>query len=173
MTYPVVEEINVDLDGVMVNFLKHAIEVSGINPEQDGKDSTNKVLRRDFWKAIERHVKAGNKFFEAMEPMEDAFVLWEYLLTVEKPLVINSATGHIIGAAQEKRNWVRKHLGHDIANNARFVRDAVHKSKYATPTTVLIDDRRKAIDPWVAAGGIGVLHLNAHLTIEHLKELGL
>ncbi len=169
----VIEEINVDLDGVMVNFLKTAIAVSGINPEQDGKDSTNKVLRRDFWKAIERHVKAGNKFFEAMDPMDDAFILWEYLLKTGVPLVINSATGHVIGAAQEKRNWVRKHLGHEVANSARFVRDAVHKSQYAGPTKLLIDDRRKAIDPWVAAGGIGVLHVNAHLTIEQLKELGL
>lgn len=168
-----IEEINVDLDGVMVNFLKTAVAVSGINPEQDGKDGTNKVLRRDFWKAIERHVKAGNKFFEAMEPMEDAFILWEYLQGLRVPLVINSATGHVIGAAQEKRNWVRKHLGHEHANSARFVRDAVHKSQYAGPTKILIDDRRKAIDPWVSAGGIGVLHVNAHLTIEQLKELGL
>lgn len=173
MTYPVIEEINVDLDGVLVNFLKTAVEVSGINPEQDGKDGTNKVLRRDFWKAIERHVKSGGKFFEIMEPLDDAFVLWEYLQGLNKPLVINSATGHVIGASGEKRNWVRRHLGHEVANSARFVRDAVHKSQYAGPTKLLIDDRRKAIDPWVAAGGIGILHVNAHLTIAQLKEMGL
>jgi 5' nucleotidase, deoxy (Pyrimidine), cytosolic type C protein (NT5C) len=173
MTYPVVTEINVDLDGVLVNFLKTAVEVSGINPEQDSKDGTNKVLRRDFWKAIESHVKSGGKFFEVMEPMEDAFVLWEYLQGLDVPKVINSATGHVIGASGEKRNWVRRHLGHEIANSARFVRDAVHKSQYAGPSKILIDDRRKAIDPWVAAGGIGILHVNAHLTIAQLKEMGL
>ena len=157
---------------MLVDFLKTAIEVTGINPEAEPGDSTNKLLRRDFWKRIERHVKAGNPFFAAMTPLEDAFILWEYLLSTGKPLVICSATGHVIGASGEKRDWVRRHLGHEIANSARFVRDAVNKAQYATPTTVLIDDRRKAIEPWVAAGGIGVLHTSALTTIAHLKELG-
>lgn len=161
----------------MVNFLKKAIEVSGINPEQDGKDATNKELRRDFWKRITAYVKAGNKFFEVMDPMDDAFVLWTYLKGVSEskgiPLVINSATGHVLGAAQEKRNWVCKHLGDDVANTARFVRDGANKAQYASATTVLIDDRQKVITPWKAAGGIGVLHTSAEDTIRQLKELGL
>jgi hypothetical protein len=164
-----ITEINIDLDGVMVDFRKKALEVAGIVPEHD---PNNKQLRRDFWKHIEMHVRSGKPFFGAMDPMEDAFVLWGYLLASGKPLVINSATGHIRGASEEKRYWVRKHLGHDAANAARFVRDAVMKSQYAHHTKVLIDDRRKAIDPWVAAGGIGILHTSAVETIEQLKLLG-
>lgn len=173
MSYPLITEINCDLDGVLVNFIKRAVEITGINPEAHPGDPTNKVLRRDFWKRIDAHVRAGHKFFESMDPMDDAFVLWEYLQTTGKPLVICSATGHVQNASAEKRAWVRKHLGHETANSARFVRDAVHKAQYAGPTVVLIDDRRKAIDPWVAAGGIGVLHTSAADSIAQLKELGL
>lgn len=170
MSYPIVTEIHCDLDGVLVNFMKTAISITGIDIERDAADKT---LRRDFWKSIERHVKSGGLFFEAMEPMADAFTLWEYLNELNVPVVINSATGHVLGAAQEKRNWVRRHLGHEAANHAIFVRDAVNKSSYATPTTVLIDDRRKAIDPWIERGGIGVHHINAMMTIQHLKDIGL
>jgi hypothetical protein len=173
MTKITITEINVDLDGVMVNFLARAIEVSGINPEASLGDPAHKLLKRTFWKEIEKHVKAGNKFFETMDPMHDAFVLWDHLKTIDAPKVICTATGHIIGAKEEKRAWIRHHLGHDHANSARIVRDGKDKAKYATPTTILIDDRMKVITPWVDAGGIGVYHTSAASTIEKLKELGL
>lgn len=173
MTRITITEINVDLDGVMVNFLARAIEVSGINPEADVGDPSHKLLKRTFWKEIEKHVKAGNKFFETMDPMDDAFVLWDYLKTLAVPKVICTATGHILGAKEEKRAWIRHRLGHEYANSARIVRDGKDKAVYATPSTVLIDDRMKVVAPWVAAGGIGVHHTSAVSTIEKLKELGL
>lgn len=108
-----------------------------------------------------------------MDPLEDAFELWDYLQTHSVPKVINSATGHIANAAEEKRNWVRKHLGHEAANAARFVRTASDKAQFAAAGVILIDDRRKAIDPWIEAGGIGILHTSAANTIKQLKELGL
>lgn len=168
MKYPTITEINVDLDGVLVNFIGTAVQIAGLRPDDD---HSNKQVRRDFWKKIEMHVRKGGKFFEIMEPLEDAFQLWNYLDGY--PRVICSATGHTVGAAEEKRNWVRRHLGHEAANHARLVRDAVNKSKYAGPGIILIDDRRKAIDPWIAAGGIGILHVNATDTIAQLKEYGI
>lgn len=123
-----------------------------------------------MWKAVERHIKAGNMFFGAMEPMDDAHVLWDYIKH-RSPFIL-SATGHTQGAAEEKRDWVRRHLGHETANTAVFVRDARNKAEYAQSGWLLIDDRTKAIDPWVEAGGIGILHKNANHTIAQLKELG-
>lgn len=168
MSKRTITEINVDLDGVLVNFPKKALEVAGVIPDHAPE---NKELRRDFWKAIDRHIKAGNKFFEVMEPLDDAFVLWTYLNTLPVPKVICSATGHLVGAAVEKRAWVRKHLGDETANAARFVRDGHQKAQYASPTTILIDDRRKVITPFIEAGGIGILHTSAESTIAQLKEM--
>jgi hypothetical protein len=144
----------VDLDGVLVDFEKTALEIAGIIPEYS-TDETKKKLRGDFWKHIAIHVKKGNKFFEVMEKLHDADVLWDYIKHHDP--TICSATGHIRGAADEKRNWVRRELGHETANRAIFVRDAALKATHAAPGRLLIDDRSKAIDPWIAAGGVGIL----------------
>ena len=159
-------ELYVDLDGVIVDFADFSKDLTGIDINGAGKDDRNK-----FWKHIERHVKQGNPFFASMKPLADAFHLWNYVLKYE-PTVL-SATGHIFGAGDEKRAWVRNHLGHRAAEKAIFVRNSRDKAKYATSTSVLIDDRKKSIDPWVEAGGIGILHKTAELTIKQLKEMGL
>lgn len=161
-------KIYIDLDGVLVDFNKKALEVAGVRPDDTG---TDKVLRRDFWKAIDRHVKAGHKFFEAMDPMVDAMVLWDYIK--HRDPTICSATGHIRGAGEEKRAWVRKHLGHSTADLGLYVRDGADKATHAAPTHILIDDRLKVLTPWIEAGGIGILHTSAVTTIEKLKEYGL
>lgn len=161
-------EIHVDLDGVLVDFQSTAFAIAGLRPTDDPSD---KALRRDFWKKIEQHVRKGGKFFEVMKPLPDAFVLWDYIKH-RKPRIC-SATGHIIGAAQEKRDWVRVHLGHETANSANFVRDGRLKAQFAHAKAILIDDRKKVLVPWIEAGGIGILHTSADRTIAQLKEMGL
>ncbi len=164
-----VVKIYCDMDGVTSNFRKKALEVAGVIPEQDPND---KKLRNDFWKAIGAHIKRGNKFFEDMEPMEDAFILWDYIKPYDA--TICSATGHIANAGIEKRNWVRIHLGVEVSNAAIFVRNGEDKGNlHAAPGRILIDDRKKILGPWVDKGGIGILHTSALDTIEQLKELGL
>lgn len=157
-----------DLDGVLVDFDKMAVKVAGVDPIET---QANPKLRNQFWKLITRYVKDGNKFFEAMDPTADASELWNYIVKYHPTIL--SATGHVPNAGVEKRNWVRKHLGNETANRAIFVRTAVDKAQYAAPNHILIDDRTKAINPWVAAGGIGILHKSAANTIAQLKEMGL
>ena len=45
------------------------------------------------------------------------------------------------------------------------------KAAFAYEGSVLIDDRKKNIDAWENAGGIGILHTSAKETINALKEL--
>ena len=131
----------------------------------------DKAIKRDFWKAVDKWVKSGKPFFGAMEPLEDAFELWDYIK--EYFPTILSATGHIHTAKTEKREWVEKHLGDTTAGMALFVRSSSDKAQYAAPNHILIDDREKSIEPWIEAGGIGILHTSANTTIKQLKELGL
>lgn len=161
-------EINVDLDGVLADFEKRALAIAGFYPEHD---PNNKQLKSDFWKALAAHRRKGGKFFEEMDPLEDAFVLWEHLRTYHIPKVICSAPGHLPNAADEKRAWVRKHLGHEAANFARFVSTSRDKAQFAGVGRILIDDRKKSIEPWIEAGGIGILHKSAHDTIAQLKKI--
>jgi hypothetical protein len=157
-----------DLDGVLVAFDEWAFENLGHSPyEWD----LNRKVKNQFWRDVDTWVASGKPFFEAMDPKADADVLWSY---IEKynPTIL-SATGHVNTAIQEKRAWVKKHLGYKFALTAVLVPKAIDKAQYATPTSILIDDRAKAINPWIAAGGIGILHTSAVSTIEQLKQLGL
>lgn len=161
-------KIFVDLDGVMVDFNKFAKDCIGIRPTDWELD---KGIKRDFWKAVGKWVKDGKKFFEDMEPMADANILWGHIKKYHPTIL--SATGFVNNAKVEKRAWVTKHLGSTAGGMALLVRSASDKAQYAAPNHILIDDREKAIDPWVAAGGIGILHTSALETIKQLKKLGL
>lgn len=161
-------EIFCDLDGVMVDFTKKALEITGIDVRHTHDD---KPLKNKFWKGIELHVGKGHKFFELMDVTHDGHELWNYLKK-HHPTIL-SATGKIKGAEAEKRSWVRRHLGEQAAARAKFVRLAAEKGRFAHPHAILIDDQKKALDPWIEASGIGILHTTAANTIKQLKELGL
>ena len=156
-----------DLDGVLADFEKMAMRVIGHMPSEADKPATNK-----FWKMVRAHLDAGNPFFETMEMMPDAHTLWNYLVP-HNPTVLSSAGKRLTGAVEAKYSWVQQHLGVQYAKTAIFTTSAQEKAQYAGPNCILIDDRNKAIAPWVAAGGIGVLHTSAASTIKQLKELGL
>lgn len=159
-----------DLDGVLVAFDKFAREHI-LDPNQDVRQALHdRGTKRDFWKAVDKWVRAGKPFFGAMDPTDDAFVLWDYIEPYFPTIL--SATGHIHTAKHEKRDWVARHLGDTIAGMALFVRTSSDKAQYAAPNHILIDDRLKSIEPWIEAGGIGILHTSAEDTIEQLKQLG-
>lgn len=159
--------IYVDLDGVLVAFDKFAREEFGIILGEE----MDKQTKKEFWKKANQLIKDGKQFFGAMEPMDDAFELWDYVKKYD-PIIL-SATGNMKTAADEKRDWVKRYLGDHFAKSAIFVRTAEDKSKHVTDNAILIDDRSKAIDPWNEVGGIGILHTSAKHTIKILKEKGL
>jgi len=158
--------VYVDLDGVLADFMKKAKEVTGIDLDKADDRETS-----EFFKELDKRARSGKKFFEHMDLMPDAMVLWNHIKKYD-PIVLSS-TGHTPRAAEEKREWVKKHLGYEAAKRALFVRQSKEKSKYANEHSILIDDRSKSIDPWVAAGGIGILHVSAAKTIKELKKLKL
>lgn len=159
-------KVYVDLDGVLANFAKKAREIVDVDLDTADKKTTNQ-----FFRELDKRALEGKKFFENMEPMPDASKLWNYVKKYD-PIVLSS-TGYTHRAEEEKRAWVKKHFGDKAAKAALFVRQSKEKSKYADDRSVLIDDRSKSIDPWVAAGGIGIIHTSAAKTIHQLKALGL
>jgi len=144
-----------DLDGVLVDFASKAKSVVG-----DTKFNSN-----EFWKKINEYAKDHN-FFNDMRWMPEAENLWKYINDNFKSIHILSATGKIPNAEKQKKEWVRKHLGNV---SAIFVPEAVSKSEHATIKSILVDDREKAINPWINAGGIGILHESVSSSIKKLK----
>ncbi len=58
---------------------------------------------------------------------------------------------------QAKKDWVKNNIG-DI--EVITVRRGSNKAEYASPTSILIDDKRETIDKFRQAGGIGILFNN-------------
>lgn len=161
-------QIYCDLDGVLADFTKKALEVTGIDVRHTYSD---KPLKNKFWQGIDLHVGKGHKFFELMDVTHDGHELWDYIKKYHPTIL--SATGKLKDAEEEKRSWVRRHLGEQAAHRAKFVRLGAEKGRYANQNSILIDDTRKALDPWIEAKGIGILHTSTAETIKQLKELGL
>lgn len=160
MTY----RLYVDLDGVLVDFDKQMERIGYSRTVVE----TDKKAKARFWHDVGRMAHRGYTFWEDMDPMVDAFELWDYIKHREPEIL--SATGHVGNAVKEKHVWVKRHLGEVTTH---LVSKSPDKAKFAMPHHILIDDRAKSIDPWVAAGGIGILHISAADTIRQLKELGL
>jgi len=151
-----------DMDGVLSDFDKRFMQFSdGIPPGQ----YEQRKGKEEFWKLIDDTV--GVPFWAGMDWMPDGKEYWSY---IEKynPIIL-SAPSKNEESKYGKRIWKKRNM----PNNKMILVPAWKKQEYATPTSILIDDRADNINQWEAAGGIGILHTDAASTIAKLKELGL
>jgi hypothetical protein len=58
-----------------------------------------------------------------------------------------------------------------IPYKANIVPGRKHKTAYATPETILIDDTEDIIVNFNAAGGVGILHKDINVTLAKLRTL--
>lgn len=166
---PAIEyKIFCDMDGVVADFVKGVMKiVPDYNDEQYLKDPKYIKL---MWKIIGEYSASGGRLWAELDMMPDAMVLWNYISKYPTTEILSASGKPSYGAADQKHEWVNKHLGNVKTN---LVRQSKEKAGWAAPNHILIDDMPKSIDPWVAAGGIGILHTSAADTINKLKELGL
>jgi hypothetical protein len=157
-----------DMDGCIVDFDSRYEHFTGKSPkEMDeylqqkyGKEKSKEI----FWENIN---EVGTVFWSDMEWMEDGKKLWRYIEKYNPTLLSSpsrSKTSH-----EGKKLWVKKHL----PTVPLILKQANEKQEYACPQCILIDDRLTTISQWKTQGGIGIHHINAHQTINELKELGL
>ena len=146
------------MDGVLVDFNKGYFELTG--HILDGIHRTDE----HFWDPIN---EAGYDFWINLDWMSDGKELWSY---IEKynPILL-SAPSRQEDSRVAKLDWVYK----ELPGVRLILRSAKHKKDFASPTSILIDDRVDNIADWVGAGGIGILHKNTEDTISQLKDLKL
>lgn len=144
-----------DLDGVLADFDRGVVAVTGKRPEQ--------LPMKEMWRALSRHAD----FFGTLEFMHDAQELWAFCAP-HRPTIL---TGLPLGswAPEQKTRWVARMLGADVPVITCMARD---KARYASPGAILVDDREKAQAPWEAAGGHFILHRTAADSITELAKLG-
>ncbi|MCK5735211.1 MAG: hypothetical protein KAH21_01985 [Spirochaetaceae bacterium] len=158
-------QLFVDLDGVLVDFDTGVRQAAGKEPSE--------LHPRKMWPAI-----AGTKgFYDRLGWMPDGKELWKAVKNFN-PVIL---TGLPMGkwAEPQKRSWCIRELGSDIPVITGMSRDKadlalvwMEEKKLTGKTPILIDDRLKIKEPWEAAGGIFILHLNTGRSIEELKTLG-
>lgn len=151
-------KIYCDMDGVLVDFDKGYLELTG--HELDGSHRSD----TDFWDPINA---AGYDFWMNLEWMKDGKELWSYIEKYNPELL--SAPSRQNESRVAKHDWVKK----ELPGVQLILRSAKHKKDFAGPNNILIDDRIDNVNGWVEAGGIGILHTSANDTIKKLKELGL
>jgi len=148
-----------DMDSVLVDFDRGYQELTGMTSQQaDAKGVET------FWDPIS---KAGAKFWITLQWMPDGKQLWDYIKKYN-PILL-SAPSREESSKLGKRVWVKR----ELPGVKLILKYASQKQEYASPTSILIDDRQKNIDQWEAAGGIGILHTSTPNTIKQLQQLGL
>jgi len=153
-------EVFLDLDGVMADF-------EGALQDKLGIDFSNKGR---MWGKIQHHDSNVEPWFYSLPVMSDANVLWEFVSSNFSNVQVLSASGTTPrDAAGQKKAWFGDHFGYDTKVN--IVGSSSEKAAFAHSNAILIDDRSRAIDPFIAAGGIGVLHTSAANTIATLKVM--
>jgi hypothetical protein len=166
--------IFLDMDGVISDFARKVAELMGIFPKEalDLMEKVDEATidKRKMWKAINSY-DAHTPFFYSLEKMHDADILFDFVKETFAAGDIGflTASGHSPqDAPHQKKRWIRKHYG---KYHTEVVTKSLEKAAFAGPKVILVDDRSKSIDPWVEAGGIGILHTDAKSTIQKIKDI--
>lgn len=145
----------VDLDGVLVNFIKQLGDLIHKDLPLDYEIKENWI-----WGKMS---KAGEDFWESMPWMPEGHKLWDAIKKYD-PTILSAPT-RAASSVEGKKKWLK--------NNLPGVPYIIEhdKSKYAKPDAILIDDREKNIKAWEEAGGIGILHKNSDQTLKELEKI--
>lgn len=147
-----------DMDGVLCNFDK---AYRAYDPEKSD--------RKRFRQAVmDYHI------FEDLEFMPDAQELLNHVsrlngITVE--ILTSMGTFDVIqgnAAKMQKIKWLNSK---NIPYKSNFVRSKEEKAKYATPTSILVDDSIGCVKPFNVAGGHGILHTTSQDSIRQIDQV--
>lgn len=105
----------------------------------------------------------GYDFFRDMKPIKKGVDMFKDYVSKGNDVYILSAVGdtkHIKEIEKAKKEWIKEYLGPKV--KCFFVDKVENKSIKKLDgysEHILIDDRKKAIDAWNKAGGIGILFI--------------
>lgn len=142
-----------DMDGVLANFHKEYADYA--------KEHVND--RKKFRQAVLEH-----KIFERLEKMPNADLLLNRVAGLDPrhfkvEILTSKGTFDPFQGDEAKRQklvWLKKH---GIPYNANFTRNKEEKANFAHKDAILIDDSIGCIEPFIAAGGIGILHADGDI----------
>lgn len=146
-------KVFLDCDGVLANFDKRAEQLFGMAP----KVFEDTYGTKKFWDTI----RNDNEFFYNLEPMEDAFELWNYFNEYDDVYIL---TGCPAGnwAQPQKTAWAYKHFKTDKIITCLSKEKFLH----GRPGDLLIDDTLKYRHLWEDMGGHFIHHTSSKKSID-------
>lgn len=157
-----------DMDGVLADFDRGVSELLGLEPIDQG----NHTAEQD--EVMFAKMRECGHFYGKLEPFEDAVKLfWDVFAKYGDRCRILTGIPRpsrgIDSAAEDKRDWVHRHLPEGVIVNAVL---RVEKPKFVTgKNDYLIDDFTRNISEWENAGGTGILCRNAGEVRSRLIEM--
>jgi hypothetical protein len=160
-------QIYCDMDGVLTDFNASVKKIGykGPLPARSQED------RDRLWKLV---IDNAEKFWGDMPWLPGGKELWKFL-EPHNPILCTSVAnsmGSKLGreGKKGKQRWIKRELGQKYLDTA-IITMSGNKTKNAAPNHILIDDDEpKNIDPWIKAGGIGIVHKSNTSTIKQLRE---
>jgi hypothetical protein len=160
MTILALPDIYVDQDDVLAEFYGEAARILGA-PFQ----SLPPEVR---WGRLEQ----VPNLFRHLPVRPDALALWHGLEGRGNRSILTAMprpTGLLHTARADKVAWAREHI---TATAPVIVAESgLAKAAWARPGAILIDNLQRNIDVWVAAGGIGIVHISAADTLDRLTSI--
>ena len=151
------------MDGVLCDFEKRFTELYG-------KDALGARDRKNFTTNWPNFIMDGN--FESLEWFPGGKELLDFIQneTDWEVEILSSSGGEKFHSevAAQKVVWL---CDKGIPYKANIVPGRKHKTAYATPETILIDDTEDIIVNFNAAGGVGILHKDINETLAKLRTL--
>ena len=151
------------MDGVLCDFEKRFTELYG-------KDALGARDRKNFTTNWPNFIMDGN--FENLEWFPGGKELLHFIqyATDWEVEILSSSGGEKFHSevAAQKVVWL---CDKGIPYKANIVPGRKHKTAYATPETILIDDTEDIIVNFNAAGGLGILHKDINETLAKLRTL--
>ena len=183
--YPIPEQestpkyqIYCDMDGVLTDFESRFLtKLNSEGPKYYSQKEIDIITKpkdfeklygmEEFWKFIDFHI--GVSFWVGMEWMPQGQKLWDFIKPYNTQLLTSPSRNNT--SRLGKNLWVRNNLTPKPKVNFAYSAD---KQRFASPNSILIDDKKSNINEWKAAGGIAfrVVGGDINSAIEGLKELG-
>lgn len=170
-------QIYCDMDGVLTDFENRFVDMlREKGREYFSKQVISQVTRPKHLKALEgeeafwEFVDAmGEEFWAQMPWMPNGKQLWDFIKTYD-PIILTSPS-YQNTSRLGKYQWVQQNLQPTPPVKFKF---GEAKADYATPTSILIDDKPSNLAAWKAAGGIAMEVKDGEINsvIQKLKDLG-
>lgn len=156
----------VDCDGVLCDMEKRYQEIFKMTPSE-ARDNLSSADLRKYWKFF-----VETSQFATLDKHPSCDELVSYLKGLPKRVTVATLTS---SSGFEHHDIVQGHKIHWLKeNNIPFIPVVVpgrkYKKGYATSNSFLIDDHHENVSEFIAAGGNGVIHTNAHDTIKAVEE---